>query len=69
MTHKKLKPAPLIERVTGSGIVYHCPAIDFSEIITSVSSRQVAHLISRSKLTAPRAALVARLAFGEAANA
>jgi len=67
MTLKKLKPAPR-ERETGSGIVYHCPAFDFSEITTSVPSIQVAHLISRFKLTAPRAALVARLAFGEVAN-
>jgi hypothetical protein len=34
----------------------------------SPSEFQVAHLISRFKLTPPRAALVARLAFGEAAN-
>jgi len=67
MIFKKLKPAPR-ERETGSESVHHCPTIDTSEINTSLPSIQVAHLISRFKLSAPRAALVARLAFGEAAN-
>ena len=65
MTHNKLKPVPR-EQDTGSGIVYHCPAIDISENAISLPSRQAAH--SRFKLTAPRVALVAHLAFGEAAN-
>jgi hypothetical protein len=68
MHPKKLKPAPR-ERETGSENVYHCPAIDSSENNSSPSSIQVAHIVSRFKLTAPRAALVARIAFGEVRHA